>query len=308
MQHAVAIREQKMELSDVRAFVHIAEYRGISAAARILRLPKSTISRSLSRLEKSFGSLLVERSTRHLRLTDTGVVFLPYANRIIADIDEAKAALDGFGGVPRGTLRINAPFTLAIGLISPMLPGFLEIYPEVSVVLDIENRIIDMPVEIADLVIRVGSLPDTDLIARKLTAIEMWTCASPSYLDTKGMPANLSDLKNFELIAGFDRTMDWRFHQIDGKIDQIAVKPKNVVPEPAALEIVLAGGAGIGRLPKFIAKRSVADGKLTRLFPESQSDLIDVHAMYPSHRSLSAKVRVFIDALVAHLDSQWHGD
>jgi DNA-binding transcriptional LysR family regulator len=293
-----------MQLNDICAFVQIAEQNSISGAGKALNLPKSSISRSLSRLERSVSSVLVERSTRHLRLTDAGILFLTYANRIATDIDDAKAAMDSFVGQPRGVLKINAPFTLAIGLVAPMLPSFLTRYPEVSVILDIENRIIDMPVEIADLVIRVGALPDADLIARKLTTLEMWTCASPDYLAHNGYPKTIADLSNFNLIAGFNRKMDWRFHRQDGTIEQIEVKPIIVVPEPAALEIVLAGGAGIGRLPKFIAMQPVAEGRLVRLFPDSRSDLIDVHALYPSHRSLSAKVRVFIDALVAHIDGQ----
>ncbi len=303
MQHPVAVLERSMEINDIRAFVYIAELGSVSAAARALRLPKSTISRALMRLETVVGSVLVERSTRHLRLTDAGVLLRPYAERIVADVDEAATALDGFGGVPRGTLRVNAPFTFAVGLLSPMLPSFLAAYPEVRVILDIDNRIIDMPVEAADLVIRICSLPDTDLIARKLTTIELWTCASPGYLAARGTPTSVTDLANHALIAGFDRTMHWTFANPNGTTAQIEVRPDNVVPEPAALAIVLAGGAGIGRLPDFLARQPVGSGTLVRLFPDTRSNVIDVHALYPSHRSLSAKVRVFIDALVAHLAS-----
>ena len=290
-----------MEIADIRAFVRIADLNSISAAARALGLPKSTISRSLTRLEAMIGSVLIERSTRHLRLTDAGVLFRPYAERILADVDEASTALESYGGMPRGRLRINAPFTFAVGLLAPMLPAFMARYPEVNVILEVENRIIDMPVEAADLVIRIGTLPDTGLIARKLTPIEMWVCASPDYLVAQGTPATIADLKDHHLIAGFDRVMTWTFRLADGSTEQIVVQPHTVIPEPAALQIVLAGGAGIGRLPGFLAQQAVAEGTLVRLFPDARSDVIDVHALYPSHRSLSAKVRVFIDALVTHL-------
>ena len=148
-----------MELGDVRAFVRIAELASISAAARTLMLPKSTISRSLTRLEADVGATLVDRSTRHLRLTDAGVLFRPYAVRILADVDEAGTALDGFAGVPNGTLRVSVPFAFAVALVSPMLPSFLAKYPQVRVVLDVENRVIDMPVEPADLVIPSARFP-----------------------------------------------------------------------------------------------------------------------------------------------------
>lgn len=290
-----------MEIADVRAFVRIADLNSVSAAARAMGLPKSTISRSLTRLEAMIGSVLVERSTRHLRLTDAGVLFRPYAERILADVDEASTALESYGGVPRGRLRINAPFTFAVGLLAPMLPAFMARYPEVNVILDVENRIIDMPVEAADLVIRIGILPDTGLIARKLTPIKMWVCASRVYLAAHGTPATIAELADHHLIAGFDRVMTWTFRMADGSTEAIEVQPYTVIPEPAALQIVLVGGAGIGRLPGFLAQQAVADGTLVRLFPDARSDVIDVHALYPSHRSLSAKVRVFIDALVAHL-------
>jgi DNA-binding transcriptional LysR family regulator len=290
-----------MEIADIRAFARITDLNSISAAARTLGLPKSTISRSLTRLEAMVGSVLVERSTRHLRLTDAGVLFRPYAERILADVDEASTALESYGGVPRGRLRINAPFTFAVGLLAPMLPAFMARYPAVSVILDIENRIIDMPVEAADLVIRIGALPDMGLIARKLTPIEMWVCASPGYLAKYGKPTTIADLAEHRLIAGFDRVMTWTFFRTNGRTEAIEVQPHTVFPEPAALQIVLAGGAGIGRLPGFLAQQAIADGTLVRLFADFRSDVIDVHALYPSHRSLSAKVRVFIDALVAHL-------
>jgi DNA-binding transcriptional LysR family regulator len=290
-----------MEIADIRAFVRIADLNSISAAARALGLPKSTISRSLTRLEAMIGSVLIERSTRHLRLTDAGVLFRPYAERILADVDEASTALESYGGMPRGRLRINAPFTFAVGLLAPMLPAFMARYPEVNVILEVENRIIDMPVEAADLVIRIGTLPDTGLIARKLTPIEMWVCASPGYLSAHGTPATITGLADHNLIAGFDRVMTWTFQMADGSAEAIEVQPRTVIPEPAALQIVLAGGAGIGRLPGFLAQKAVTEGTLVRLFVDDRSDVINVHALYPSHRSLSAKVRVFIDALVVHL-------
>ena len=124
-----------MELNDVRAFARVADLESVSAAGRALSLPKSTVSRSLSRLEADVGAMLIDRSTRHLRLTDAGVLFRPYANRILADVDEAGTALDSFAGVPRGTLRVSAPFTFVVAIVSPMLPSFLAKHPEVRVVL-----------------------------------------------------------------------------------------------------------------------------------------------------------------------------
>lgn len=290
-----------MELIDLRAFVRIAELLSISAAARKLSLPKSSVSRSLARLEADVGAALVDRSTRHVRLTDAGMLFRPHALRILADVDEAGSALDGFAGVPRGTLRVSVPFTFAVALIAPMLPSFLARYPEVRVMLDVDNRIIDMPVEPADLVIRVGVLPDSELIARHLMTTEVWTCASPAYLAKNGTPTSIDDLARHALIGGFDRPTAWSYRSPDGKIAKFEFRPANIVSDSAVLAPMLVGGAGIGRLPDFLARASVSRGHLIRLLPDLSGDVFDIHAVYPSHRSLTAKVRVFIDALASEL-------
>ncbi|BCM82280.1 LysR family transcriptional regulator [Methylobacterium indicum] len=290
-----------MQLDDLRAFARIADLLSVSAAARALSVPKSSISRSLARLERDVGATLVDRSTRHLRLTDAGVALYPHALRIAVDVDEAAAALDGLAGVARGTLRVSLPFTVAVALVSPMLPAFLAANPEVRVVLDVENRFIDMPVEPVDLVIRVGALPDSDLIARRLMISETWTCASPAYLAARGTPASVADLGDHTLIAYSDRATTWGPGPAGDGVERVEFLPAVVVSDSAALLPVVLGGGGIARLPDFLAAAPVADGRLVRLWPRHGGDLIDIHAIYPSRHSLSAKVRVFIDALLAWL-------
>lgn len=286
-----------MELSDVRAFARVADLGSVSAAARSLGLPKSTISRSLTRLEVSVGAVLIDRSTRHLRLSDAGTLFRPYASRILADVDEAGTALDNFAGLPRGTLRVSAPFTFVVAVVSPMLPAFLARYPEIRVVLDVDNHLIELPVEPADLVIRVGALPDSNLIARHLLSTETWTCASPDYLAAHGTPSDVAGLRRHALIGYADRLSTWSYSGTAG-VELIEFRPIHVVSNSAALAPMLIAGGGIGRLPDFIARGAIAAGALVRLLPDREGDRLDIHALYTSHRSLSAKVRVFIDALV----------
>ena len=247
---------------------------------------------------------MVDRSTRHLRLTGTDGLLRPYALHILADVAEAGTALDSFAGVPRGILRVNVPFTIAVAVALRMVTAFPACNPDVRTVLDVEHRIIDMPVQPTDLVVRVGALPDSGLIARHLTTTEMWTCASPGYLAAQGTPASVTELGRHELITVVDRTMTWSYRVADGAMEQIEVRPGNVVSEPAALKPILVGGAGIGQLPDFIAEGVVARGDFLRLFPAVGGDAIDSPALYTSHRSLSAKVRIFIDALVAHLATE----
>lgn len=290
-----------IDLVDLRVFARISDLKSISAAARALKTPKSSVSRSLARLEVALNTTLVDRSARQSRLTEAGMLLLPHALRILDDVNEAETALGSIAKLPQGTLRVNAPFTFAAGLIAPMLPAFLADYPEVRVVLDLDNRWIDVRADEADLVIRAGRLADSTLISRRLAAVELWACASPAYLQARGIPSSAADLAGHELIAWSDRIANWPFRGADGQIEHVEVRPRNVVPEPTVLQVVLAGGAGIGRLPDFLAVGPIARGELVRVLPQLKSEIVEVHALYPSHRSLSAKVRVFIDALAVHL-------
>lgn len=290
-----------LDLADLRVFARIADLGSLSGAARALGMPKSSASRSLARLEAVAGAALIERTTRHMRLTDAGRLLQRHARRILDDVGEAENALTGLIGVPRGTLRVSVGFTFAVGPLAPVLPAFLARYPDVRVALIIDNRNVDLLADDFDVAIRIGPLPNSDLVARQLTTVTLWTCASPAYLALRGTPMTPSELGSHELIGRVDRKSTWRFRAPSGVMHEVEVVPGTVIPEPAVLQAVLIGGAGVGRLPDFAATDAVANGTLIRLLPEYGEDPLDVHALYPSHRSLSAKVRVFIDALVEHL-------
>lgn len=290
-----------LDLDQLRAFSRIADLGGISAAARALRMPKSSVSRALARLEEAVGAVLVERSTRALRLTDAGLLMQRHARRILDDVDEAEDAITGLIGAPRGDLRVSAPFTFAAGPLAPMLPDFLARYPEVRLVLTVDNRPVDLLTEDIDVAIRIGPLPDSDLIARRLSVFELWPCASPAYLAQRGTPVRPEDLAAHAIVAHSDRERAWRFTSRSGVAREVEFRSIAAVPEPAVARTMLIDGAGIGRLPDFYAVEALAKGTLVRMLPGWASGEVEAHALYPSHRSLSAKVRVFIDAMVAHL-------
>lgn len=245
--------------------------------------------------------MLIERSTRHLRLTDAGLLLQRHARRILDDVGEAESAVSGLIGAPSGTLRVSAPFTFAAGLLAPMLPVFLARYPDVRVVLTVENRSVDLLAEEIDVAIRIGPLVDSELIARRLATFALWLCASPGYLAERGTPTAVTDLAAYTVIAHADRRSMWRFHKPGGVVQEIEMEPGTVVPEPTVAKTMLIGGAGLGWLPDFHAVDAISDGLLVRVLPHLEGDRVDAHALYASHRSLSAKVRVFIDTLVEHL-------
>jgi DNA-binding transcriptional LysR family regulator len=290
-----------LELNHLRVFMRVADLGSVSAAARALGMPKSSVSRSLSRLEEMLGTSLVERSTRHLRLTDAGRVLHRHVSRILDDVSEAENAINGLIGRPSGTLRVSVGFTFAVGPLAPMLPAFLSTYPDVRVVLTVDNRRSDLLTEDIDVAIRIGTLSDSELIARKLGTIGLWLCASPSYLADHGTPATIDDMAIHTMISHVDRRDVRMMRTPSGEIRELVIEPGTVVPEPAVAKVMLMGGVGVGWLPDFEARDAVASGSLIRLLPDHHADGVEVHALYPSHRSLSAKVRVFIDALVRHM-------
>jgi DNA-binding transcriptional LysR family regulator len=289
------------DFNDLRAFARIADLGSVSGAARSLKAPKSSVSRSLARLEEELGTVLIERSTRHLRLTDTGLLFQRHARRILDDISEAENAIGGLVGKPQGDLRVSVPFTFAVGPLAHMLPDFLKSYPDVRVILTVDNRNIDLLTEEIDVAIRIGPLRDSELIARRLTTIELFPCASPAYLARYTAISSPGDLQGHKLITHSDRVETWGFRTDDGESIEIAIPRGTVVPEPEVLKTMLISGAGIGLLPDFHAKPAIADGSLVRILPHLNCGTVEAHVLYPSHRSLSAKVRVFIDALVSYL-------
>jgi DNA-binding transcriptional LysR family regulator len=182
-----------------------------------------------------------------------------------------------------------------------MLPSFVKRYPNVRVVLAVDNRAVDLQIEGCDLAIRIGLLPDSELVARRLAAFEIWTCASPSYLSEHPPITSPEDLLGHRLLAHADRRDVWQFRTESGVVRDVEVDAGIVIPEPDVMKTMVIAGAGIGLIPDFHAADAVARGALVRLFPELKGRSLDAHALYPSHRSLSAKVRVFIDALAAYL-------
>ena len=289
------------DLTDLRAFARIADLGSISGAARALRMPKSSVSRSLVRLETAVGAVLVERSTRHLRLTDAGLLLQRHARRILDDVGEAENAIGGLVGHPQGDLKISVPFTFAAGPLAQSLPRFLARYPDVRVLMTIDNRVIDILSEEYDVAIRIGPLADSELIARRITTLPLWPCASPAYLEGSPPISVPADIAKHSVIGHRATREVWPFISSSGTKTDIEIETRTVVPEPDVVRTMLLADAGIGVLPEFHAAPSIAAGTLVRVLPDYDHRSVDVHALYPSHRSLSAKVRVFIDSLVADM-------
>ncbi len=288
-----------MDLDDVAAFLRIADLKSVSAAARALGAPKSSISRSLARLEQRTGAELIRRSTRRVTLTDAGNICYQHALRIISDVHEAENALKGLTGVAQGVLHVSAAFAFAQEIIAPMLPAFLRNHPEVCVLLEADDRQHTSLPNLADVVINRGLVPESALVARTLPSVDIWLCASPNYLRDHGIPASVDDLRRHEVI---DRTAatEWTFLR-NGKSSIFSCRARAVIPDAAAQKVVLVGGYGIGRLPNYVAQTAISSGQLVRVLADYQIKTVELTAIYASYRGLSARARVFIDALADHM-------
>lgn len=297
----VTVAERGMELFDLQVFVRVADTKSISASARSLQIPKSSVSRALSRLESDVGKILIDRSTNPLRLSDAGTFLHPYAINLLRDADAAKVALDEFSEIPKGTLKISATHTFASKIIAPMLPSFVELYPEVRVVIDTDNHPVDLRSEDVSLAIRLGALPDSELIAQKIGSMELWICAGETYLSRRGRPKTIQDLAGHDLISRVNRTHQWRFFSSSGGVQEIQVIPGTVVPEPAVMLSVLIGGMGIGRLPDYMARFGMECGEVERVLPEFNSGVVDVFAVYTNRKALPHRARAFINSLSEYM-------
>lgn len=288
-----------MRREDLATFLHLADGGSLSATARALNVPKSSVSRLIARLEAEFGQPLFDRSTRHFRLSDAGVVLRPYAEQVVNTLIDAQTALDGVASEPQGLLRVNTTPSFAQGLIAPLLPGYLRRYPKVSVELTTDNRYIDVIHEDVDVMLRVGSLAESPLPAMRLPSIELLLCASPSYLAGKEPPERIEDVVRHQIVARELRPM-WTFR--NGATEKM-IQPaaRAVLPDAAAQRALIEGGGGIGCLPSYVIAPALRDGTLMLVLPEWRRAPIDIHAVFPSHHRMSAKLRSFIDALNAHL-------
>lgn len=284
------------EIADLRLFAKLADIGSITGAARQLRMPKSTASRNLQRLEEQAGVRLVQRSTRHIALTDAGHRLLEHARRIVEEVELAETALSADAKAVRGRLKVSAPYTFARHFLGPLLPELLAAHPELRVELEVGNRRVDPIAEDFDLVIRVGSLDDSSLIVRNLGRTRLVLCAAPGMV-ADGGPAGPRDLARYPLVA-LNRAdaQDWQMAR-ENRTATVPVRPVMAVNDPTTLMEAIERGAGLGWIPDFLALPAIAAGTLVRVLPDWSMPAAEINALYPSRKWLSPKVRVFVEAV-----------
>jgi DNA-binding transcriptional LysR family regulator len=286
-----------IKIEGITAFVSVVESGSVSEAARRLRLSKSVVSERLAELERSLGGMLLHRTTRKLTLTEDGTAFLERAARIVREIEDATAEMAERRGTLSGPLRIAAPVTFGRMHLGPALYPFLAKHPEIQLVLDIDDRRVDVSSEGYDAIVRNGPIVDSRLVVWKLSRSRRLLVASPDYLERHGTPKTLNDLDGHKGIFYTNRGVsDWRFQTPDGAIVVRASQVLGMNNGDMIRDAAVAG-LGIALLPAFIAGPAVSEGLLAEIDVGYRPEAEFIYMAHPEGRNPSAKLRAVADHL-----------
>ncbi|MEO1562364.1 MAG: LysR family transcriptional regulator [Pseudomonadota bacterium] len=288
-------------LSEMESFVAVVETGGFTDAARRLRISKSAISKQISALEDRLGARLLDRTTRNVAATEIGMSYYQEAVKVLQIASNADAMVASMQTSPQGRLRLTAPMDFGQTTIAPLCAKFINAYPDVSIDLVFENRIVDLLAEKFDLAIRIGPLPDSGLMARKLTDFEMCLVASPSYLDQKGPPKSVKDIEGLDLLHFSNNQTGtvWNINDGDEMVAVRALKSPFTVNDGTSLMRAAVDGLGVAYLPRFMLSDQLSDGVLVQLFPDAPLETRPIHAVYQPGPFIQPKLRNVVDFLVA---------
>lgn len=294
------------KLSGLEVFVQTALTESFVGAGRALGLSPSAVSKSISRLEERVGIRLFQRSTRSVRLTSEGQVFLERCRRIMSEVDMAENELSAMSTKPRGRLKVGLP--LAGGLPLPVIAAFMQTHPDIELDLDMTDRVSDMIDEGLDVVIRGGELNDSRLMSRRLGAYRLRLVATPGYLANRGEPIKPSDLAQHACLhyryPSTGKLAPWPVRQSRTGAGELALPMTVVVSDLDSLRYLAQEGRGITCLPDFSIKEALAMGTLQTVLDRHMTQTAAFWILWPSSKQMTPKVRVFVDFVVEHFKEQ----
>jgi len=299
-----------MDLNHVVVFARVVEHASFTGAAKQLGLPKSSVSRTVTRLEDELGVRLLHRTTRKLHLTEAGLAYYERARVALTGLEEAASAATNLGAEPRGTVRMSAPSDMGSLHFGEMVARFLRKYPLVHVEISLTSRYVDLVAEGFDLALRAGRLADSSLVARKIGVDSLGLFASPGYLRRRGRPKTLAELANHDciLFRGSHGKSEWQLTGPRG-VERVTVRGPLNADEMGFVQQAVAAGVGIALLPTLGVRLTAARGTApmpVRLLPEYSVTGNGLNVVSPSTRLPSASVSAFRDFLVAELTELWN--
>lgn len=287
---------------EMRVFTAVVNAASFVGAGDALNMSKAAVSRHISDLEQRLGVRLMHRTTRKLSLTSEGEVFLARSREILASIEASEAELSTRSVTASGLLKISVPVSFGIRHLAPLWSEFLGAHPQVTLDVQLADRVIDLVDEGFDLAVRIARLPDSSLISRQLASTRLVLCAAPSYLKRRGTPAHPSELAQHDVMGYSLMAMgdQWHFTGPDGPVSA-KVRPRMWTNNGDSCVAASLAGAGIQLQPNFLIDRELASGQLVEILPQFRSADLGIYAVYPSRKFVLPKVRVLVEFLASKL-------
>lgn len=292
------------DLNDLFYFSIVVEKGGFAAAGRALDIPKSRLSRRIALLEERLGVRLLQRSTRRFAVTEVGQRFYRHCQAVMTEAQAAEEAVAQLTAEPRGLVRLSCPVSITQNVLTTILPGFAEKYPQVKILLLSTNRRIDLINEGVDIAIRVRFKLDTDadLVVRTFGNSKSLLVASPKYLAERGRPETPDDLARFDTISIAElEWQSWDLKGTNGETHRVEHQPRLMCGDFPLILASAVQGLGVALLPESVCCRAIAEGELEVILPQWSPPQGIVHCVYPSRRGLLPGVRVLIDWLAEKL-------
>ena len=283
-------------------FSAVVDASSFVAAADSLGMSKAAVSRYVSELEQRLGVRLMHRTTRKLSLTPEGEVFLARCRDILASIESSEAEISTRSVTASGLLKVSVPVSFGIRHLAPLWSEFLSDHPQVTLDVQLADRVIDLVDEGFDLAVRIARLPDSSLISRQLASTRLVLCAAPSYLKRRGTPAHPSELAQHDVLGYSLMAMgdQWQFTGPEGPVS-VKVRPRMWTNNGDSCVAAALQGSGIQLQPTFLIDDELASGQLVEILPQFRSVELGIYAVYPSRKFVLPKVRAMIEFLANEL-------
>lgn len=295
---------------EMRVFTAVVDAASFVAAGDALNMSKAAVSRYVSDLEQRLGVRLMHRTTRKLSLTSEGEVFLTRCRDILSSIEASEAELSTRSVTASGLLKASVPVSFGIRHLAPLWSTFLDKHPQVTLDVQLADRVIDLVEEGFDLAVRIARLPDSSLISRQLASTRLVLCAAPSYLARRGAPRHPSELAQHDVMGYSLMAMgdQWQFSGPDGPVSA-KVRPRMWSNNGESCVAAALQGAGILLQPTFLINQELASGQLVEILPQFRSVELGIYAVYPSRKFVLPKVRALVAFLEEKLgDAPWRGE
>ncbi|MFJ7797289.1 LysR family transcriptional regulator [Pseudomonas sp. NPDC096950] len=287
---------------EMQVFAAVAQAQGFSAAARRLGMSAASVTRAVAALEKRIGTLLLTRTTRSVYLSEAGQRYLEDCRRILAEVQEAEDSAAGSHAQPRGQLTITAPVLFGELFVTPLMVGYLDQFPEVTINGLLVDRVVSMVEEGIDVAVRIGELPDSNQHAIRVGEVRRVICASPTYLNAHGRPRHPEELSGAPVVAtsSIGQLRNWPFLD-KGQPLSVRPEPRLVVTANQAAITAASLGLGFTRVLSYQVSSKVAAGELEIVLADFELPPLPIHVVYQGGRKAPARIRSFVDFMVKAL-------